>query len=338
MDGSVLCQAHRNVFTRMLLVAAIALPLRRACSAEQGRPVGEHVLPVTVESGLWAREKGEVVAGTIPPDAFEHAADDGWHVESESVRVLSPEGAAGVPFRLSFRGDGRPARLAFQLIQQLRPLSSAQYSLCFRRTRGPAEEPGEVSAPGADFHWPDDDSELMARRNGGFEKGDATAEGWSLTRGEICAENPRSGRRCIKLSKEEADPQNPSLISQAFPISPDCRYTLKVHARGVKIGEEGTLMSASFYFLDADRRTVKAKPFRVHFGARELLEGTWTTMSGSESAPPDTRYGQVRILIYRARGTLWVDDVEVIRPVSAQLSPAVVRFAAEAETPGTVPK
>ena len=65
---------------------------------------------------------------------------------------------------------------------------------------------------------------------------------------------------------------------------------------------------------------------------------TWTTMSGSESAPPDTRYGQVRILIYRARGTLWVDDVEVIRPVSAQLSPAVVRFAAEAETPGTVPK
>lgn len=332
MGGSTMAQLLcRRVRVRALLGVALALPLPRTCYAQRESPNREHVLPITVESGFWAREKGEVVAGGIPPDVLGHVPNGGWQVDAGSVRVSSLDGVGDVPFRLLRGGDGRPERLAFRLVRRLLPLSSARYALRFRSTRSPEERPGDVSAPGADFDWPDDDSQLMQRRNGDFEQGDAAAAGWSLTRGEVCTENPCSGRRCIKLSKEEVDPQIPALISQPFPISPDCRYTLKLRARGVKIGEEGTLMAASFYFLDADKHTVKTKPFRVHFGKSDL-PNAWTTVSGSEAAPPETRYGQVRILIYRARGTLWVDDVEVIRPVSAQRPPAIVRF-----TPGTEP-
>ena len=144
-----MAQVYRRVLVSALLAVALGLPLPRVCSAQRASPNREHVLPITVESGFWAREKGEVVAGSIPPDALGQTPRDGWTIDTKSLRVANPEGTGDVPFRLSFHDNGRPDRLAFRLTQRLDPLSSARYSLHFRRALGQAEPQDDVSVGGA---------------------------------------------------------------------------------------------------------------------------------------------------------------------------------------------
>ena len=325
MDSSVMAQVCRGMLLSVLLSAVFALSPVNAWAGERGNRGTEYVIPITVESGFWARGAGDIVAGTIPAKTLSRLPDAGWQIDSTSIRLLSSDSATDVPFRMSM-DDGRPARLAVQLLTELPALSSVQYSLHVRQTPGQPSQTKEVSSSGKTIQWPDDDFELLQGRNGGFEEGGtAEATGWTLIRAETCTKDPHSGRRCIRLTKTAEDPKYPMVISEAFPIPPDCRYTLKVRCRGDKIGEEGSLIAASFYFLDADKRTVKSKPFRVHFGSYDL-PGTWTAMSASEAAPPETRHGQVRISIWKALGTLWVDDIEVTRPVSSQIAPAIIRF------------
>jgi len=323
---------HRSLLVCGLLSAGVALCVHTAsCDSREG-PAAEHIVPITVESGFWGRASGEVVMGSIPPDVVGESPGDRWRIDPKTVRVLSPAGTDDVPFRLSFGDSGLPDRLAFALTAPLPPLSAVQYSLRFRRSQSTADQPAEVAGADADFPWPSNESQLMRQRNGDFETGDEEADGWSLIRGEVSTEDPHGGRRCMKLHKTEQDDKHPMLSSQPFPISPDARYIFKLRARGEKIGEEGYIIAASLYFLDGDKRTVKTKPWRANVGSRGL-PNEWTMVSASASAPPETRYGQVRVLMYGARGTLWVDDVEVVCPVSAQPIPATIRFETAKQSP-----
>ncbi|MBN1676163.1 MAG: hypothetical protein JXR37_34280 [Kiritimatiellae bacterium] len=289
-------------------------------------------VPVVVEAGFWARPADTVVVAEIPPQSPLGRVSRQGLANGSSLRVVQVAGETPVPSRPRFDASGRLGRIAFRLDQPIPALASARYWIVLNGTPSGIPAPGGRGAGAAELPWPEVDSQLMRERNGDFEAGGPKPAGWSLHRAALSTEDPHGGSRCVKLAYDGSDETSSkaSINSATFPLLPNCRYTLRFWARGEKRSRDGSMPVASLTFLDADGQTVKTKPYRAHFGAKQ--PGThWRQYALSESTPPETRFGRISISMWRASGTMWIDDVEVLEPVSARVAPPAVRVGARNE-------
>jgi hypothetical protein len=261
----------------------------------------------------------------MPPESALARVSERTLAGGACLHVVRVDGARPVPHRTEFNAAGFLARIAFRLDRALAPLSQARYRIVY----GPNTRCNLPHVPDRtdSTAWPEAGGQLMRSRNGDFETGGAKLSGWQLFRGAIETENPYAGKRCVRLEYDGEDdqPTKARLTSDPFPLLPNCRYTLRFQARGQKRTQDGSMPVASLTFLDAEQRTVKAKPYRLLF-AEKRIRDTWVLHSHSEATPPETRFGRITISMWRTSGTLWIDDVEVLEPVSARIAPPSVRI------------
>jgi len=285
--------------------ACVAASSGNAATAKPGPELLR--ISLTVHAGFWARKAGTVVGLRLPAEKASAAG----------ARVVDAATRKPVPFRRGPDEKGALERVAFRLAKDIPALSTHRYWLVFSR----GEE--ETRADDPSIPWPQEDCQLLRRRNGDFEAGDKQAPGWSLFRGKVSTDRPHSGLRCVRLHYDGDDKRGARLTSKRFPLLANCTYTIRFWVRGEKIGEDGHLLVGNLNFRREDGRSVKGLPYRLHTGARNLAD-EWTQISITGPSHPDTRLGQVDIGIYRARGTLCIDDVEVWEAVSGRLDPPAV--------------
>jgi len=298
---------------RVLCAALIASAIGVAVAHATGTPRSPTVR-VVVESGFWLRPAGMIVVAEIPAHSPLGRLSKNALGNGKRVQVVAEAGRRPVPCLVRFDTRGRLEKVAFRLAADLAPLSEAHYWVAPRAKAGPV----------ADFAWPETDVNLFRTRNGGFEQGGETPRGWSLFRGRLSTEQPYSGNRCVQLDTNKQDRRGAMLTSEIFTLRPNACYTLRVRARGRKEGRDGWLFSVGLNFLDETKKPVAGKPSRLHFAQRKLGRA-WRTFAHSESTPGQTRFGRLNISIYKAQGTLWVDEIELLEPVSARRPPPAVR-------------